>query len=64
VISAEEGPLWRLYQRVATAVTVGGGIVMLALAAVAHSGASIALLIIGGAWLTMGLLVLQPDFVT
>jgi hypothetical protein len=49
VISAGESHQWRLYQRVATAVTVGGGIVMLALAAIAHSGASIALLIIGGA---------------
>lgn len=37
-------------------MAVGGGAVMLAVAAVAHDSASLPLVIIGGAWLVMGLL--------
>jgi hypothetical protein len=44
------------FQRGGLFVAVAGGLVMLAGAAAAHDAASIALAVIGGAWLLLGLL--------
>jgi hypothetical protein len=46
---------WVWYTRIGIVITVGGGTIMLLIAAAAHDGASIPLLVIGGAWFLMGL---------
>jgi len=46
---------WLWYQRIAIGIGAGGGGIMLIGAAIAHSAASVPLLVIGGAWLLMGL---------
>jgi hypothetical protein len=46
---------WLWYQRIGIGISAGGGSIMLIGAAIVHSAASIALLVIGGGWFLMGL---------
>lgn len=46
---------WLRYGRVAIGISVGGGAIMLIGAAAAHDTAAVPLLILGGAWLAVGL---------
>lgn len=55
MVSCQPGRWWLRYQRIATGISAGGGGIMLIGAAIAHSAASIPLLVIGGAWSLMGL---------
>lgn len=50
---------WLWSQRVALTLTIGGGCVMLALAAVDHAAAAVWLLVMGLAWLAIGCLGLR-----
>lgn len=54
VARCEESRWYRRYQRAFVFISVGGGLLMLLGAAVAHDSASIPLLVIGGAWTVMG----------
>ena len=56
VISCSQVGWWRWYWRGIETISIGGGFIMLAIAAVAHNAASIALLIIGGWWFAVGVL--------
>jgi hypothetical protein len=55
LVTCHASPAWTRYQRAGLFVAVAGGVVMLAGAGAAHDSASIALVVIGGAWLLMGL---------
>ncbi|HEY3558780.1 MAG TPA: hypothetical protein VGL05_15015 [Kribbella sp.] len=61
VVTAEEGRAWRWCQRAAMTFTVGGGAVMLAIAAFAHDVSAIPLVVIGGSWLAMGVAAVHLD---
>jgi len=54
MVRCEEARWYTWYTRLGTLVATGGGAVMLLGAALAHESASIPLLVIGGAWLAMG----------
>lgn len=55
VIRCEESPWYHRCQSAFEAVAIVAGVVMLLAAAIAHDSASIALLVIGGAWTAMGI---------
>jgi hypothetical protein len=59
VITYSVSRWWLWYQRVALTFTIGGGCVMLALAAVDHAAAAVWLLVMGLAWLAIGCLGLR-----
>jgi hypothetical protein len=52
VVSCTTSPAWRWYQRGGLGLALGGGLLLLVVAAFARSGA-VALLVIGGAWIAM-----------
>jgi hypothetical protein len=52
VVSCTTSPAWRWYQRAGLGLGLGGGLLLLVVAAFARSGA-VALLVIGGAWIAM-----------
>ena len=54
MIRCEESRWYRRYQSAFVLLSLGGGIVMLLGAALAHDSASIALIVIGGGWTVMG----------
>jgi len=49
---------WEWYWRSGVTFGIGGGVVMVTAAAVAHNGASVPLALIGGGWLLFGLIAL------
>jgi len=51
-------PWWEWYWRGGVTFGLGGGVVMLIAAAVAHNAASVPLVVIGGGWLLFGLVAL------
>jgi hypothetical protein len=65
MIRCVEARWYAWYVRLGTSVATGGGAIMLIGAALAHDAASVPLLVIGGAWLGMGLasLIINPRYV-
>jgi hypothetical protein len=64
MIRCVEAPRYAWYRRLVTAVTTGGGAIMLLVAALAHDAVSVPLLVIGGGWLAIGLasLIINPRY--
>jgi hypothetical protein len=65
MVRCVEAPWFAWYRRLVTAVTTGGGVIMVLGAALAHDAASVPLLVIGGGWLAIGLaaLIINPRYV-